>query len=62
MSRLLWILLVVEAALVFCASKGALAGDAVVLLLAANSALLIWSFRRWRRPGVSGKPKPSCCR
>ncbi len=55
MRRLLWILLVVEAALVFCALKGALAGNAAVLLLAANSALLIWSFRRWRR-------KPSCCR
>lgn len=55
MRRLLWILLVVEAALVFCALKGALAGNAAVLLLAANSALLIWNFRRWRH-------KPSCCR
>jgi hypothetical protein len=53
--RLLWILLVVEAALVFCALKGALGGNAIVLLLAANSALLIWSFQRSRR-------KSSCCR
>jgi hypothetical protein len=54
MRQLLWILLAVEAALVLCALKGALGGNAV-LLLAANSVLLIWSFRRWRR-------KPSCCR
>jgi len=53
--RLLWILLAVEAALVFCALKGALGGNAAVVLLAANSALLIWGFVRWRR-------RPSCCR
>ena len=55
MRRLLWILLVVEAALVLCALKGALGGNSAVVLLAANSALLIWSFKRWRS-------KPSCCR
>ena len=55
MRRLLWILLAVEAALVICALTGALGGNAAVLLLAANSVLLIWSIVRWRR-------KPSCCR
>ena len=48
-------LLAVEAALVLCALKGALGGDAAVLLLAANSMLLLWTFKRWRS-------KPSCCR
>ena len=55
MRRLLWILLAVEAALVFCALKHALGGNAAVMLLAANSVLLIWSIVRWRR-------KPSCWR
>ena len=55
MRRLLWILLAVEAALIICALKGVLNGNAAVVLLAANSALLIWSFARWRR-------RPSCCR
>lgn len=55
MRRLLWILLAVEAALVFCALKGTLIGNAAVVLLVANSVLLIWSFARWRR-------RPSCCR
>ena len=55
MRRLLWILLAIEAALVFCALKGSLGGNVAVLLLAANSALLIWAVKRSRS-------KPSCCR
>ena len=55
MRRLLWILLAVEAAVVFCALKGALGGNSAVVLLAANSALLIWTAKRRRG-------KRSCCR
>jgi hypothetical protein len=61
MSRLLWILLVVEAALVICALKGALAGNAAVLLLAANSVLLIWCAKSVRSARAA-RQKPTCCR
>jgi hypothetical protein len=55
MKWLVYLLLAVEAALVAGVLSRALGGDAAVLLLAANSVLLIWSATRWRR-------KPSCCR
>jgi hypothetical protein len=55
MKWLVYILLAVEAVLVGCALSRAMDGNLAVVLLAANSVLLIWSATRWRR-------KPSCCR
>jgi hypothetical protein len=55
MKWLVYFLLAVEAALVSCALSRAMGGNLTVLLLAANSVLLLWSGARWRR-------KPSCCR
>jgi hypothetical protein len=55
MKWLVYILLVAEAVLVACALLRTPGGNVVVLLLAGNSVLLIWSATRWRR-------KPSCCR
>ena len=47
--------LVLEAVLVGCAVSRAISGNLAVLLLAANSVLLIWTASHLRR-------KPSCCR
>jgi hypothetical protein len=55
MKWLVYILLAAEAGLVGCTLTRAIDGNLAVLLLAANSVLLIWSATRWRR-------KPSCCR
>jgi hypothetical protein len=55
MKWLVYFLAAVEAALVGCALSRALGGDLTVVLLAANSVLLLWSAARWRR-------KPGCCR
>ncbi len=55
MKRLVYLLLAVEAVLVACALSGAIGGSLVVVLLAANSVLVLWSAARWRR-------KPGCCR
>ena len=55
MKWLVYLLLAVEAALLGCALSRALGGNLAVVLLAANSVLLLWSAARWRR-------KPSCCR
>jgi hypothetical protein len=58
MRRLFWILLAVEAALLICALTQRLRGNvAAVLLLAANSVLLLWSFKL-----RASRNKPSCCR
>jgi hypothetical protein len=54
MKWLVYSLLGMEAVLVGCALLRA-GGNLAVLLLAANSVLLIWSVTRLRR-------KPSCCR
>jgi hypothetical protein len=55
MKWLVYLLLALEAALVACALSRAIGGNLAVVLLAANSILLLWSATRWRR-------KPSCCR
>jgi hypothetical protein len=55
MKRLVYFLLAVEAALLACALSRAIGGNLAVVLLAANSVLLLWSAARWRR-------KPGCCR
>jgi hypothetical protein len=55
MKKLVYLLLAVEAALLVCALSRAMGGNLAVLLLAANSVLLLWSATRWRR-------KPGCCR
>jgi hypothetical protein len=55
MKWVVYTLLAAEAVLVGCVVSRAIAGNLAVLLLAANSVLLIWSATRWRR-------KPSCCR
>jgi hypothetical protein len=55
MRWLIGILLVVEVALGAAVWRGAITGNAAVLLLVANTVLLIFSARRWLR-------KPSCCR
>ena len=67
MRRLIYILLAVEAALLGCALSGSLLGRAsanvAVLLLAANSVLLIWCANSARgRSARKGREKPSCCR
>ena len=51
----MWVLLAVEAGLVAGVLSRAVADDTAVMLLAANSVLLIWGAARLRR-------KPSCCR
>jgi len=55
MKWLMYILLVAEAVLVGCALTQAIGSNLAVMLIAANSVLLIWSATRLRR-------KPSCCR
>jgi hypothetical protein len=55
MKRLRYILLVIEAVLAYCVIFQGLATNAIILLLACNSVLLIWVATRLRR-------KPSCCR
>jgi hypothetical protein len=55
MKWLVYLLLVVEAALLADALNGTIGGGLAVVLLAANSVLLLWFATRWRR-------KPSCCR
>jgi hypothetical protein len=55
MRWLIVILLVVEVALGVAVWRHALTGNAAVLLLVANTVLLIFSARRWLS-------KPSCCR
>jgi len=55
MKRLVCFLVAVEAVLLACALSGTMGGSLAVLLLAANSVLLLWSAARWRR-------RPSCCR
>jgi hypothetical protein len=63
MRRLVWILLAVEAALLICALTQTLRGNAAVLLLAANSVLLLWSFKFARGRALrAARNKPSCCR
>ena len=67
MRRLIYILLVVEAALLGCALSGSALGKAAangaVLLLAANSVLLIWCVKSVRsRAASKGRERPSCCR
>jgi hypothetical protein len=52
--RVVWVLLATEAALVACVLSHT-AANLVVLLLAANSVLLIWGAARLRN-------KPSCCK
>jgi len=55
MKRLFYILLAVEVVLGVCAWRHAISGNATVLLLAANTVLLIFSAKRWLST-------PSCCR
>lgn len=55
MKRLMYVLLTVEIALAFCVIFERIASNAIILLLAGNSVLLIWTWSRLRR-------KPSCCR
>ena len=55
MKWLVYLLLAVEAGAAGCALSRAIGGNLAVVLLAANSVLLLWSAARWRR-------KPSCCR
>ena len=55
MKWIVYILLAVEAVLAACAASRSAGGNLAVLLLAANSVLLIWFAARWCR-------KPSCCR
>lgn len=55
MRWLLRALLAAEALLLAAVFLGRLAGNAAVLLLVANSVVLIWCAARWRR-------RPSCCR
>jgi len=54
MKWLVGILLATEVVLVGCALTWATVSDVAVLLLAANSLVLIWSATRLRR-------RPSCC-
>jgi membrane protein implicated in regulation of membrane protease activity len=66
MRRLVYILLAVEVALLVCALSGSLlgkaAGNAAVLLLAANSVALIWCAKTVRSRVARKGQKPSCCR
>jgi hypothetical protein len=55
MKTLGFVLLAIEAVLAFCVIFEGMAGNTIILLLASNSVLLIWTATRLRR-------KPSCCR
>jgi len=55
MKRLAYLVLMIELALAFCVVFEHMTGNTIILLLAANSVLLIWTATRLRR-------KPSCCR
>jgi hypothetical protein len=55
MKWLAYVLLAVEVALAFCVIFEGMASNAVILLLACNSVLLLWTATRLRR-------KPACCR
>lgn len=55
MKWVMYISLAAEAVLVGCALTQAIASDLAVLLIAANSVLLIWTAAQLLK-------KPSCCR
>jgi cation transport ATPase len=55
MRRLTYALLTLEVLLVLCALGHLLTDELAVLLVAANSVLLIWS-------AVQLRKRPSCCR